>query len=112
MVASYQLSFGAQYTIPLGAWSATPRVDYYYQAESFARIFNGPTDHLDSYSQINASLRIENETAGVYANVFVKNLQDEDVITDKYLTDASSGLFTNAFLLEPRTWGVTLGKRW
>ncbi len=109
----YQVSFGAQYTLNLtDSWSATPRVDYYYQAESFARIFNGPTDQLDSYSQINASLKIENEQAGVYANLFVKNIQDEDVITDKYLTDASSGLFTNAFLLEPRTWGVSIGKRW
>ena len=87
-------------------------MDYYWQDASFARIFNGPTDRLDAYSQINASLKIENEAAGVYANIFVKNIQDEDVITDKYLTDASSGLFTNAFLLEPRTWGVSLGKRW
>ena len=32
-------------------------------------------------------------------------------LTDLYLTDQSSGLFSNAFLLEPRTFGVTLGKR-
>jgi hypothetical protein len=41
-----------------------------------------------------------------------RDIADDDVITDLYLTDQSSGLFTNAFLLEPRTFGITLGKRW
>jgi outer membrane receptor protein involved in Fe transport len=108
----YQLSLGIQYTANLGNFALTPRVDYYYQDESFARVFNGPTDKLDSYSQINASFRIDHENSGTYLNLFVKNIEDEDVITDKYLTDASSGLFTNAFLLEPRTYGVTIGKKW
>mgnify|MGYP000107741378 CR=1 FL=1 len=92
-------------------WKATARADYYYQADSFAQIFNAANDQLDSYSQINASLRFENEGSGLYASVFVKNIADDDVVTDLYLTDQSSGLFTNAFLLEPRTFGVTLGKR-
>ncbi|MDZ4776017.1 MAG: TonB-dependent receptor [Alphaproteobacteria bacterium] len=108
----WTVSFGGQYTIPMGNWAATLRADYYYQAESFSRIFNAATDQLDSYSQINASLRFENEDAGLYASLFVKNIADDDVITDLYLTDQSSGLFSNAFLLEPRTFGVTLGKRW
>jgi outer membrane receptor protein involved in Fe transport len=109
----WTVSFGAQYTMPLGgSWAATARADYYYQADSFARIFNAANDQLDSYSQINASLRFENEDAGLYASVFVKNIADDDVVTDLYLTDQSSGLFSNAFLLEPRTFGVTLGKRW
>lgn len=107
----WTVSFGAQYTIPMGNWAATLRADYYYQADSFARIFNAANDQLDSYSQINASVRFENENAGIYANLFVKNIADDDVVTDLYLTDQSSGLFSNAFLLEPRTFGVTLGKR-
>lgn len=108
----WTVSVGAQYTVPLGNWAATGRVDYYYQADSFSRIFNATNDQLDSYTQINASLRFENEDAGVYANFFVKNIADDDVVTDLYLTDQSSGLFSNAFLLEPRTYGITLGKRW
>lgn len=108
----WTVSFGAQYTVPLGNWAATARADYYYQAESFARIFNAANDALESYSQVNASLRFDHEEAGLYASLFVKNATDEDVITDLYLTDQSSGLFTNAFLLEPRTYGITVGKRW
>lgn len=109
----WTVSLGAQYSFPLVAdWAATGRVDFYYQADSFARIFNGPNDQLDSYTQWNASMRFDNEATGWYANLFVKNIADEDVITDYYLTDQSSGLFTNAFLLEPRTIGITLGRRW
>ncbi|MBI1251875.1 MAG: TonB-dependent receptor plug domain-containing protein [Alphaproteobacteria bacterium] len=108
----YTVSFGMQYTFNLGGgWTATPRGDVYYQADSFARIFNGPNDELDSYTIGNAQVRFEHEDNGWYGSIFVKNVSDEDVITDLYLTDQSSGLFSNAFLLEPRTYGVTLGKR-
>jgi hypothetical protein len=91
----------------------TARADGYWQAESFARIYNlKGFDDLESYSQYSLSVTFNNDDNGLYATIFGKNLADEDVITDKYLTDDSSGLFTNVFLLEPRTFGVTLGKRW
>jgi hypothetical protein len=41
-----------------------------------------------------------------------KNLTDEEVITGNYLTDDSSGLFTNVFLTEPALYGVTVRKSW
>ena len=34
------------------------------------------------------------------------------LITGAYLTDDSSGLFTNIFLTEPRTYGVSVTKSW
>ena len=57
------------------------------------------------------SLNIENRRLGVSAQVFVRNATDETVITDQYLTDDTSGLYTNIFLSEPRTYGVSLTKR-
>ena len=42
---------------------------------------------------------------------YVKNATDEEAITDFYLTDDSSGLFRNAFFTEPRTYGVSIQKR-
>lgn len=45
------------------------------------------------------------------AQLYVRNLTDETVITDQYLTDDSSGLYTNIFLSEPRTYGVAITKR-
>ncbi len=40
---------------------------------------------------------------------FIKNVFDEDNITGEYLTSARSGLYTNAFLNDPRLFGVRVG---
>jgi outer membrane receptor protein involved in Fe transport len=41
---------------------------------------------------------------------YIKNLTNETVITDHYQTDDTSGLFTNIFLTDPRTYGVAVTK--
>jgi outer membrane receptor protein involved in Fe transport len=106
------LSLGGEYTWDMGtSWSGLARLDYYWQAKSFSRTFNTIADQLPSWSNISATVRLNHED-GFYAEFFVKNLTDEEVITDAYLTDDSSGLFTNVFYTEPRTFGVSLGKRW
>jgi hypothetical protein len=48
----------------------------------------------------------------VRIEAFGKNVSNEEVITGAYLTDDSSGLFTNIFLTEPRTYGVSITKSW
>ena len=111
-------SFGAEYTwydLPIAAmsdWSATVRGDYYYQADSFSRVWNTGHDKLESWDNINLSIRLENEDNGVAVEFFGKNITDEEVITGTYLTDDSSGLFTNVFLTEPATYGVSISKSW
>ena len=108
----WTVSLGAQYSWEIaGGWAVTPRVDFYYQAGSYARIYNRISDRLDSYTNTNLSLNIDNEDLGVSAQLFVRNVTDETVITDQYLTDDTSGLYTNIFLSEPRTYGVSLTKR-
>jgi outer membrane receptor protein involved in Fe transport len=47
---------------------------------------------------------------GLSLEAYVKNLMDEEVLTDTYLTDDSSGLFRNGFYGEPRTYGVAITK--
>ena len=111
-------SFGAEYTwLPSGQgtladWSATARVDYYYQADSYSRVWNTGRDQLESWDNINLSLRFNNEANNVSVEIFGKNIADDDVITGAYLTDDSSGLFTNVFLNEPRTFGISVSKTW
>ncbi len=111
-------SFGAEYTwLPsgegnLGDWSATARVDYYMQSDSFSRVWNTGRDELESWDNVNLSLRLDNEENGLSVEFFGKNVTDEEVITGAYLTDDSSGLFTNIFLTEPSTWGVSVAKSW
>jgi hypothetical protein len=40
---------------------------------------------------------------------FVQNIFDSDSVTGLYVTDASSGLFSNIFTLDPRRYGVAVG---
>ena len=93
-----------------GGWTVTPRADFYYQAKSFARIFNAINDKLDSYTNTNVSLIFANAKDGWRVQAYVKNLTKETVVTDHYQTDDTSGLFTNIFLTEPRTYGVAVTK--
>ena len=108
-------NFAAEYTwegIFGGGWDLTARGDYYYQGDSFSRIWNTGRDQLDSWDNINLSLLLMNTENDWSLEVFGKNITDEEVITGTYLTDDSSGLFTNIFLTEPQTYGITLTKRW
>ncbi|MFN7180093.1 TonB-dependent receptor [Hyphomonas sp.] len=108
-------NFGAEYTWEPGSfgnWGLTGRVDYYRQSDSFSRVWNTGRDKLSSWDNLNVSLSFFNDEAGVRVELFGKNISDEQVITGAYLTDDSSGLFTNIFLTEPRTYGVSLTKNW
>ena len=109
---NFTVSLGAQYVFQLpGEWSATVRGDYYWQDDSYARVYNQQYDKLKSYDNVNATLTFDNARWGVNVQLFVKNLTDSQPYTDLYLTDASSGLFLNTFTLDPRTYGVSLTKR-
>ena len=108
-------NFGAEYTwegVFNDAWDLRLRGDYYYQADSFSRVWNTPRDVLESWDNVNLSLQLMNTDNDWSIEVFGKNITDEEVITGAYLTDDSSGLFTNVFLTEPSTYGVTVSKRW
>jgi outer membrane receptor protein involved in Fe transport len=109
----WTFSAGAQYTFDLGAdWEATLRGDYYHQTETYSRIYNTIPDKLPEWDNVNLTLTINNATNGWSGEVFIKNATDEQVITDTYLTDDSSGLFRNGFYTEPKTYGVAITKKW
>jgi outer membrane receptor protein involved in Fe transport len=108
-------NFGAEYTwegVFNDAWDVRLRGDYYYQADAFSRVWNTQRDVLESWDNVNLSLELVNTENEWSIEVFGKNITDEEVITGAYLTDDSSGLFTNVFLTEPATYGVTVSKRW
>jgi outer membrane receptor protein involved in Fe transport len=108
----FTVSAGAQYVFQLpGDWRATLRGDYYWQDNSFARIFNAVNDQLKSYHIVNATLTFANLGEGVDLQLFVKNAFNAQPITGVYLTSDTSGLFQNVFTLDPRTYGAQLTKR-
>ena len=103
-------SLGAQYTFRIGdSLELTPRVDYYWQDDSQARIYNSPIDRIESWDNINAQITLAPDDYRWYFKVFVQNLNDDDNITGQFLNSAALGLSTNVFLMEPRRYGATFG---
>ncbi|MEO1321671.1 MAG: TonB-dependent receptor [Pseudomonadota bacterium] len=106
-------SIGAEYVFNLNeAWDLSVRGDFYHRDEVFTRIFNLEADRIDSFQNANAAIQLTNADRQFEVELFVKNLLEEDQLTNQYLTDASSGLFTNVFLLEPRQVGLRIKKSW
>ncbi len=105
----YKFSTGVQYEVPVGNVSVTPRADFVYTGKSFGNIFNGTVNEIPSYTQVNAQLQVDGPDKKWFARVWVQNLFDKDAITGLYVTDQSSGNYTNIFTLEPRRFGLTAG---
>ena len=103
-------SLGAQYSFLLPAsYTLTARVDYYWQSSMYGRIFNKPIDKIESWDLWNAQATLASPDQTWFLRAFVKNIADEDNVVGMYVTDPSSGLFTNLFLVEPRTYGLAAG---
>lgn len=106
-------SIGAEYVFDVNdSWDMSVRGDFYHRGEVFTRIYNLEADRLDSFQNANAAIQLTNQDLDLEVELFVKNLLEDDQLTNQYLTDASSGLFTNVFVLEPRQFGVRVAKRW
>ena len=107
---TYKFAVGAQYTFhTANDWTIVPRVDLNYTGNSYASIFNQPIDRLPGYEVVNAQLTLNGPDDKWYVRGFVKNLTADNAITGQYVTDQSSGLFTNVFTIEPRQYGVAVG---
>ncbi|HEX8062020.1 MAG TPA: TonB-dependent receptor, partial [Allosphingosinicella sp.] len=107
---NWKFSAGLQHTIRLGnGMTIVPRVDYTYNGNFWARSFNKAIDRIDGYSVVNAQIQLNGKDERWFARAFVQNLTKSDAITGQYVTDQSSGLFTNVFTLEPRRFGVAAG---
>ncbi len=106
----YKFSAGIQYAAPLGGdMTLTPRADFIYTGKSYGNIFNGTVNEIPSFTQVNAQLQLDGPDKKWYARAWVQNLFNKDSITGLYVTDQSSGNYTNIFTLEPRRYGITAG---
>jgi len=107
------MSFGAQYSTPISEdWAGTLRGDFYWQADSFARVFNSrPYDELHGYSNVNLAMIFTNQD-GWQAMAYVKNLVDTTAITGAFLNTDDTGLTTNVFVTDPRLFGIRITKNW
>jgi outer membrane receptor protein involved in Fe transport len=108
----FTFALGGQHSFDLTRdWRATARIDYYWQDQSYARIYNlEPYDRLRSWSNTNLSFWVTHAEWGVTVEGYVKNVFDETPITGTFLNSDDSGLTTNVFTLDPRLIGVSVRK--
>jgi len=106
----FSISVGAQYTWPMeSGYQLVGRVDYYWQANMWGRIFKDGADKIKSWGVANAQVTLNSPEADWYVTGWVKNLADSNNVTGQYLTSSSSALWTGMFYGNPRTYGVTVG---
>ena len=109
----FTTSLSADWTVPLTEdWAGTLHSDFYWQSQSFARVFNDrPYDKLRGYSNVNLALILTN-VSGWQAMGYVKNIFDTTAITGAFLYSDDTNLATNVFTTDPRLYGVRITKNW
>ncbi len=107
----FTASVGGEYKWEFAnGWSTKLRADYFYQTDSFARVYNTDSDLLKGWDNATASLTIANKSLGWDIQIYAKNLMDEDVITGIDVGSEPLGMVRNVSVLDPRLIGVVLTK--
>jgi len=109
----FTFSAGAQYSVPVtNEWAGTLRADFYWQNDSWARVFNDdPYDKLHGYTNLNLTLILTSQN-GWQVMGYIKNVMNTTAITGDFLNSDDSDLTTNVFLTDPRLVGVRVTKNW
>ena len=108
----WSLNLGAQYTARIGGdWEATLRADYFRQGKSFSEIYNTAYDRLQGYQNVNATLTFESKKLGLQFQAYVRNLTNENAAATTIQTNQLFGLYNALFLVDPRTYGLRVTKR-
>jgi outer membrane receptor protein involved in Fe transport len=109
----FTVSAGAQYSMPLTAdWAGTLRGDFYWQDNSWARVFNDdPYDRIHGYRNLNLALILTSQS-GWQVMLYDKNVFNTTAITGTFLNSDDTGLTTNVFLTDPKLIGVRVTKNW
>ena len=106
----FKFSTGVQYTVELASGiTIVPRWDLAFTGESYGNIFNGSINRVPAYEVMNAQIQVNGVNDRWFVRGFVQNLTNNNAVTGLYVTDQSSGLFTNIFTLEPRRYGIAAG---
>ncbi|HEY2444234.1 MAG TPA: TonB-dependent receptor plug domain-containing protein [Rhizomicrobium sp.] len=107
-----QFSVNAQYTQPIGSgYNLVGRVEYFWQSHIWGRVWEDQADLIKSWDEMNLLLTLNAPDDRWYLQGFMKNVFNNSNVTGEYLTSSSSGLYTNAFQEDPRTYGIAFGIR-
>ena len=107
----YTASLTADFTMPLSEdWAGTIHGDFYWQSQSFWRIFNDSQyDKLRGYSNVNLALILTNAD-GWQVMGYMKNIFNTTAITGAFLNSDDTSLTTNVFVTDPRLYGIRITK--
>jgi outer membrane receptor protein involved in Fe transport len=108
-VPEFQGSFGVEYRVPLNAGEFFVRGDYQYETDVQV-VQNVPEDILSrEIGMLNASMGIQLDN-GLEAMIWGRNLNEDEFFTSGFPTTLQPGSIS-AYPNQPRTYGVTLRKR-
>ena len=107
LTPEFNYNLGAIYRTAMGGMPVIMQTNYYWQDKMYTTNFNSSSNEIEDWAMWNANARVMGENW--YAEAWVRNIMDDDNITGGYLTSSVSSLFTNQFILEPRTFGLTVG---
>ncbi|MDB2432582.1 TonB-dependent receptor [Luminiphilus sp.] len=107
LTPEFNYNLGAIYRTAMAGMPVIMQTNYYWQDKMYTTNFNSPSNEIEDWSMWNANARLMGDNW--YAEAWVRNIMDDDNITGGYLTSSVSSLFTNQFILEPRTFGLTVG---
>jgi iron complex outermembrane receptor protein len=104
------VNVGAQYTWRFSSVDVTARADYYRQTDSYFRVYNTEYDRIKAWDNANVSISIESMDRGLSAQIYVKNVFNDDAIVDAFTNSDDSMLTTNVFVNDPRIIGLNVTK--
>jgi iron complex outermembrane recepter protein len=104
------VSVNGQYTQPLPAdYSLVLRTDVHFQTHFWGSIFEDGAAFVGAQYVWDASLQLTPPDDVWYVQAYIKNITNQNNVTGQYVTSQTSGLYSNAFYGDPRTYGVELG---
>lgn len=106
----FKASAGVQYTAEFGGGvTLVPRFDIAMTGTQYGNVFNGNVNRIAPFVQANAQIQLNGPDKRWYVRGYIQNIFDDSSVTGLYVTDASSGNFTNIFTLDPRRYGIGIG---
>ena len=108
-VAKFNVGVQRVFEIGDSGFNIVPRGDLTYTGDSYGNIFNGRVNKIEGFEIVNAQVQLNAPDDRFFVRGFIQNIFDNNAVTGLYLTDQSSGLFTNIFTLEPRRYGIGAG---
>ena len=103
----FSVSAGAQYTHDLGDCGAiTPRVDFYYRAETSFRQFDNHLDEQEAYTRTDVRLTWKSPDEVFRLELFMRNLENNAVKTNQDIYDNIYRLY---YYDTPRSGGIRIG---